>query len=473
MNRKIIVSDITMTIAEGGAAAQALTFRQKIELAKLLERLGVSVIETGALKNGKQDELMVKSLASTIRNSTVCVTVDINNVSSIDNAVAALKDCRHKRLQVSMPVSTVQMEYVCHKKPSAMLALVGDFVKRCADVCDDVEFVAEDFGRSEQDFLTQVIDTAVENGATTISVYDTAGVLFDYEFFNQISELRKHLPESVKLGVRCSNEMYMADNCAIAAVRAGVDEIKTTSYGSVTTSLKRFVKILTLRTDVCMVQCDVKQIEMARILQQIKNLCEVDRKKPLSSLDGAENEEQELQLSLNDDIHSVLKVAQQLGYELNDEDGQNVYKAFLSLASKNEVVSMKELDAIIASVAFQVPQTYKLENYIINSGNVITSTCHLILRKGEEVLEGVSIGDGPIDAAFITIGKLIGGQYELDDFQIRSVSEGSKAMGEAIVRLRYEGKVYSGRGISRDIVASSIMAYLSAVNKIVYEEVDA
>lgn len=162
-----------------------------------------------------------------------------------------------------------------------------------------------------------------------------------------------------------------------------------------------------------------------------------------------------------------------MGYELNDEDGQNVYKAFLSLASKNEVVSMKELDAIIASVAFQVPQTYKLENYIINSGNVITSTCHLILRRGEEVLEGVSIGDGPIDAAFITIGKLIGGQYELDDFQIRSVSEGSKAMGEAIVRLRYEGKVYSGRGISRDIVASSIMAYLSAVNKIVYEEVDA
>ena len=127
-------------------------------------------------------------------------------------------------------------------------------------------------------------------------------------------------------------------------------------------------------------------------------------------------------------------------------------------------VSAKELDAIIASVALQVPSTYQLESYVINSGNVITATCHIMLKKGDAVMESVCVGDGPIDAAFLAIEKVIGRHYELDDFQIQSVTEGREAMGETVVRLRFEGKIYSGRGISTDIVGSSIDAYLNAVN---------
>ena len=147
-----------------------------------------------------------------------------------------------------------------------------------------------------------------------------------------------------------------------------------------------------------------------------------------------------------------------------------VYEEFLRIARKKESVGLRELEKVIASTAMQVPATYVLESYVINSGNLLTSTAHLKIRKNEETIESVTLGDGPIDAAFLAIEKIAGQHYELDDFQIQTVTEGRDAMGEALVKIRHEGKVYSGRGISTDIIGSSIRAYINALNKIVYEE---
>ena len=472
MDRKIYVSDITMKLANG-EISNTLSFRQKIELAKLIDRLGLSVIETSPIQRGKSDILLLKSLASAVRNSVLAVPVDIFHPESVEETWNALQDARHPRLQVAVPVSTVQMEYLCHKKPAAILELTADLVKRCAACCNDVEFVAEDFGRSDKDFLLQVIRTAVENGANLVTIYDTAGKLFDYECYDSTKWLRTFLPENVKLGVWCSNEMYMADACAIAAVRAGADEVKTTPYGNTTAALKRFVKILNTKSDVCKAFCDVKMTELQRVVEQIKAVCEADRVKPLSSREETTvSDRGELLLTVHDDRENVIKVVEKLGYELNEEDAAKVYEAFMTLASKTETVEPKELDAIVATVAFQAPPTYRLESYLVNSGNVISSICHICLRKEGTLLESVCVGDGPVDAAFLAINQAIGCKYELDDFQLQSVTEGREAMGGAVVRLRHEGKVYSGRGISRDIVEAGIMAYLNAVNKIVFEESD-
>ena len=137
---------------------------------------------------------------------------------------------------------------------------------------------------------------------------------------------------------------------------------------------------------------------------------------------------------------------------------------------KKSVVSAKEMDVIVASTAMQVPSTYRIESYVINSGNVITATANITLEKDGQKLRGVSVGDGPIDAAFLAIEQVIGHHYELDDFQIQAVTEGREAMGSALVKLRADGKLYSGNGISTDIIGAAIRAYISALNKIVYEE---
>ena len=147
-----------------------------------------------------------------------------------------------------------------------------------------------------------------------------------------------------------------------------------------------------------------------------------------------------------------------------------VEEAFLRVANKKHFVGTRELDAIIASTAMEVPATYQIVNYVINSGNVITATANLLLSRNGEEVRGVGIGDGPIDAAFQAIEQVIGHHYELDDFQIQTVTEGRDAMGSALVKLRAGGRVYSGNGISTDIIGASIRAYISALNKIVYEE---
>ena len=470
MDRKIFVSDITMKLADG-EISNTLSFRQKIELAKLLDRLGLSVVETSPIQRGKSDVLLLKSLASAVRSSVLAVPVDIARPESVEETWNALQDAVHPRLQVAVPVSTVQMEYLCHKKPAAILQTIADLVKRCAACCSDVEFVAEDFGRSDKEFLMDAIRTAVESGATLVTIYDTAGKLFDYECYESTRWLREFLPEHVRLGVWCSNEMFMADACSIAAVRAGADEVKTTPYGNTTAALKRFVKILSTKADVCQARCDVKLTELQRVVEQIKAVCEADRRKPVRTQEDAADRS-ELLLTVHDDRESVLRVIEKLGYELSEEDATKVYDAFRSLAAKTETVEAKELDAIVATVAFQAPPTYRLESYLVNSGNVISSICHLRLCKDGAPLETVCVGDGPVDAAFQAINQAVGCKYELDDFQLQSVTEGREAMGGAVVRLRHEGKLHSGRGISRDIVEASIMAYLNAVNKIVFEEND-
>lgn len=471
MDRRIFVSDITMKLADG-VFGNVLSFRQKLEFSKLLDKLGVSVIETCGLSNGKKDVLLVKSLASAIRNSTLAIPVDIFSTDSISGTWNALMDARHPRLQVSVPVSTVQMEYLCHLKPAAVLELVGSKVKECKSLCDDVEFIAVDFTRADTDFLFSIIDTAIQNGATVITMHDSAGTLFGFEFHEVIEAIRAHVPENVRLGVNCSNELFLADSCAVAAVCAGADEIKTVPHGRLTTSLKRFVKILETKSELCHASCDINTLEILRTIEQIKAVCTMGNRNNKTASDSSQDGNA-LQLTRHDNKETVVAIANKLGYYLDEDDSDKVYDAFLRLASENGKVEAKELDAIIASVAFQAPAKYNLESYLINSGNTITATCHMRLMKDNTILEGVCLGDGPVDAAFQTIEQLVGKRYELDDFQIQSVTEGREAMGRAVVRLCHEGSVFSGCGISRDVVGASIMAYLSAVNKIEFEEANA
>ena len=178
---------------------------------------------------------------------------------------------------------------------------------------------------------------------------------------------------------------------------------------------------------------------------------------------------EDFSLSEHDDITEVSKAIAVLGYDLSAEDISNVYTEFKRISSK-KTVTAKELDAIIASVALQVPTTYFLESYVINSGNIIPATANITVKKNGEVIRGLCGGDGPIDAAFHAIEQIIGHHYELDDFQIQSVTEGQEAVGSAVVKLRSNGKLYSGKGLSTDIIGASIRAYLNALNKIVYEE---
>ena len=465
--KTIFLSDITMKKPSRGNDF-TLSFREKLELCKLLDKLGIDSIETDAIENRRTDGLLIKSLCSAVKNARLTVPIPAGDPEGIEYTWGCLKEAKTPRLQVSLPVSTVQMEYLYRKKPEQMLVMIADSVAKCRELCAEVEFCAEDAGRSDPGFLNQALEIAAQQGASVLTVCDTAGIMMPEEVLRFVGSVREQFPDR-KIGVKISNGMYMADACAVYAVQAGADEVKVKACGEDTVSLKRFSAVLKTRGDSFGVGTGIRMTEMSRTIGQIEWLCRTNRSKS-SPFDSGVREEEDFFLNAHDSAETVRKAAQQLGYDLSDEDAAKVYEAFESVAGKKGSISAKELDVLIATSALQVPPTYRLESYVINASNVIAATSHIRLKKDGEIQEGICVGDGPIDASFLAVEQIAGTHYELDDFQIRAVTEGREAMGEAVVRLRSNGKLYSGRGISTDIVGSSIMAYINAINKIVYEE---
>ncbi|MBE6958911.1 MAG: hypothetical protein E7447_07165 [Ruminococcaceae bacterium] len=462
----IRISDITMSQQAEGFC---LSFREKIELAKLLDRLGADVIEVEGLHGSRTDALRIKSIAVAVTDSIVSAPVELN-AQSIADTWNALQEAKHPRLQVCAPVSSVQMEYLFHKKPEAMLKAISETVSACAALCD-TEYVAQDATRSESAFLHEAIRTAIAAGAKTVTVLDSAGTMLPEEFSAFISDLVAGVPElkDVTLGVGCDNALSMADSCVIAAVKAGVGEIKAAAYPVSCANLTSVARILAAKGADLGASVGIDMPRLSRCVEQIQRMCRSERSKTSMNVSGI-REDEGIYLTAHDSCDAVTAAIEKLGYELSQEDRLKVYDAFMQFAEKRDQVGIRELDAIVASAAMQVPPTYKLENYVITSGSAISATAHMKLTKNGQSMEGVYLGDGPIDAAFLAIEQITGRHYELDDFQIQSVTEGRAAMGQTIVRLRSEGKVYSGRGISTDIVGASIQAYLNALNKIAYEE---
>ena len=224
---EIRISDVTM---KQTGADISLSFKEKIELCKLLDKLGVTVIELEPIVNTKIDSLRVKSAAAAVKNSIVAVPVALNP-ESVQITWNALKEAKKARLQVCAPVSPVQMEYLFHKKPDAMLSSIRDTIRECCRLCADVEFVADDATRSDAAFLYEAIAAAIEAGAGTVTVCDTAGAMLPNEFTSFIRELYANVPalKDVCLGISCSDSLSMADACAIAGVRYGAREIKAAS----------------------------------------------------------------------------------------------------------------------------------------------------------------------------------------------------------------------------------------------------
>lgn len=464
--KQIRISDATMKqISEGFS----LSFKEKIEFSKLLDKLGVDVIELEGIQNVRIDSLRIKSIAAAVSSSGIAVPVELND-ESVEATWCALKQAKHPRLQVPASTSAVQIEYLFHKKPDAMIAAIGATVAKCAALCNDVEFIAGDATRSEQSFLTLALKTAIDAGATTVTLCDTAGTMLPTELADFIKQQYEALPElkNVTLGISCSNEISMADACAVAAVANGAEQISAAAYPIGGASLANLARILAAKSDSLGASCGIRTTQLSRIIDQVEWMCQPGKKN--AAMGASDYEESDIYLTEHDDLNAVTIAVQRLGYDLSEDDSTKVYNAFVQIAKKKEKVGLKELDAIVASSAMQVPSTYKLDTYVITSGNTISATAHIKLIKDNQPVEGVYIGDGSIDAAFQAIEKITGCHYELDDFQLQAVTEGREAMGQTVVKLRSGAKVYSGRGISTDIVGAGIQAYLSALNKIIYEE---
>ena len=464
--KKISVCDSSLKTMACGAS-NVLTFKEKLEIAKRLNELCVDYIEVCPNKKDKADEILIKTICNCVNKSAVSCVVG-NKPEQAEANYALIAGAKRKRLVVALPVSPIQMEYALNKKPAAVLELLKTLTLKAVALCDDVEVSLEDATRAEPEFLYSAVKTAIECGAKTVSVIDIAGTMFPEEFSAFVKGISENVPETAKvnLTVGASDAFGMGTANAFSAIVAG-------AYGVKVSAIKSDAYPFIERLSAVMENIGVKRgfdtnlnkTAIKRIVSAIAELATVKSERSAANVSGEKAEA----LSKDLTISALNKIIKKRGYDLGADDLKKVYSEFIRLSDKKDV-NTKELDAIIAANALQVPETYSLVNFSVHTSNILTSTSSITLLKGGKEYSGLSYGNGPVDASFLAIEAITGRHIELDDFDLSAITEGKEAMGQAIVKLRYNGVIYSGRGISTDIIGASIRAYLGAINKIVYEE---
>lgn len=460
--RTINVTDITLKkLSEDRAIS--LLFREKSAIAICADALGADAIELPAVKNLREDTIIYKTIAQNVRNAALAIPVGFNK-EDVASVWECVKDAKKPRLQIELPVSTIQMEYTYHVKQTVMLEKIVELIKEAKAYCDDVEFSALDATRADVDFLISAVKEAEINGAGIITLCDNAGASTPEEIANLTAKVKEAV--SIPVYVQVSDRINMGVASVFAAVSKGADGIKCAMAGKDALLTGEISDAMS----VCGVQIDAKiELDTTKIHASIDDM--------LSSINHESHEgeysisdRKKILLDSDSSMAQVAAAAEVLGYELSDSDIGNVYKALVQVWEKKGAVGSKEFEALIASSAMQAPSTYHFETYTTTSSNVGSSMSQVTLKCNDEIICGVACGDGPIDSAFRAIEQCIGHHYELDDFQVQSVTEGKEALGSALVRLRNNGKLFSGNGTSTDIVAASIRAYINALNKIVFEE---
>ncbi|MDR3304938.1 MAG: 2-isopropylmalate synthase [Clostridiales Family XIII bacterium] len=500
---RVIFFDTTLRDGEQ-SPGMSMNLREKIEMAKQLERMGVDVVEAGFAISSPGDFQSVKAIAETIRGCTVG-SLARANPKDIDAAWDAVKDAADPRIHLFIATSELHMQYKLKMTPEEVYETAAEMTKRAKKYTSNVQFSAEDATRSDMDFLARVIRGVIAAGATTVNLPDTVGYTAPDEHYRFFKEIHERVPElhHVTASCHCHNDLGLAAANSLAAIRGGARQAECTVNGigerAGNAAIEEVVMGLRVRKNYYQVEYGIDTTEIMRssgLLSRITGVKVQPNKAVVGEnafaheagihqhgmLENAETyeimtpasvglKESNLVLGKHSGKHAFEDRLKSLGYALNEEELGEAFNRFKELADRKKQVYDKDIEAIVAKEAVQVPKTFTLGSYVINSGNKIAATATIRLTRGEKEIEKAAHGDGPIDAAFQAIDKIVGRRLELDDFQINAVSGGEDALGDARVVIRgEEGRMYAGRGLSTDVIEASIRAYVNAVNKMYYEE---
>lgn len=495
--RYIKIFDTTLRDGEQSPGC-SMNLPEKLELARQLERLGVDVIEGGFAIASPDDFEAVRIIAETIKNSTVC-SLSRALEKDIERAWQAVKPAAKPRIHTFIATSDVHMKYKLRMTGDQVLDRVSSMVKYAKNFCDDVEFSAEDAMRSNLDFLAEAIRRAIAAGALTVNLPDTVGYTTPHEMYDRITYLFGKVPEMEKVTVstHCHNDLGMAVSNSLAAITAGVTQIECTINGigerAGNAAMEEVVMALLTRKDFynAQVGLELKQIyRTSRLLSSIIGI-PVPPNKPIVGANAFAHEsgihqhgvlserttyeimspqsigipENRMVLGKHSGRHGFEERLRQLGINLNHEELEAAFEQFKILADKKKTVSDKDLETLTGAQIFRVPETISLIRFIVNSGNTIPGTATVKLMRGDVEYEDSAIGDGPVDAAYKAISKIVGQELLLEDFAIQSVGDGEDAQGEVTVKVMFNSELYIGRGISTDIIEASLLAYINAINK--------
>ena len=498
--KPIRVLDTTLRDGEQ-APGCTMNLKEKLKIAQILEHMRVDIIEAGFPVASPGDFEAVETIARSVKDCTVAALARARE-KDIDTAWEAVKNAADPRIHLFLATSPLHMQYKLHMSEDDVVRVTADMVKRAKSYVDNVEFSCEDATRSDVDFLCRVVRTAIKSGATVINLPDTVGYSTPDEMRSLLSQViaRVEGSDKVEFSVHCHNDLGMAVANTLAGVLGGARQVECTINGlgerAGNASLEEVVMAMRTRPDIYgpdAVRLDTTQIARASrtvyaIIGQLPPL-----NKPIVGRNAFLHEsgihqhgvmankqtyeiltpeavginQKPLVLGKHSGRHAFENRLEEMGYNLSGEELERCFEEFKDLCDKKKVVTDLDLEALIAhsSVYEEEEDGYRLDWYAVHNTNFTTATATVCLKYKDEKFEAVSLGDGPIDAAFSAVDQImkpVDHTFEL--YRINGVSPGMDTLGEAHVRLQAGSHSFSGRGLSTDIIEGSILAYISAVN---------
>ncbi len=498
MKDRVLIFDTTLRDGEQSPGF-SMNLEEKSQMARQLARLKVDIIEAGFPVASEGDFRAVQHLAQTIEGPVIAGLARANK-GDIDVCWKALQDAKKARIHTFIASSDIHLKHKLKKNRNEVLDDAVAAVKYAKQYTEDVEFSAEDATRSDPDYLVELFQAVIEAGATTINVPDTVGYAIPSEF----GALIRHLKENVRdidkavISVHCHNDLGLAVANSLTAVMNGARQVECTVNGigerAGNASMEEFVMALNVREQAVKVDTGIVTEQLypgSKLLTHITGI----RVQPNKAIVGANAfaheagihqdgllkeqmtyaimtpqtvglSDHEMVLGKHSGRHALKTKLEEMGYELNEDEVQVIFKNFKALADKKKTLYDEDLHALVAGSSQSAEERYQLGEVEISSGTHRTPQARVQVKVDGELKEGSGEGDGPVDAIFAVIRELTGFTGRLDRFSINAVTGGADAQGEVMVAVEKDGRIVRGVGSHTDIVVASAKAYINALNRL-------
>ncbi|MGM0711971.1 2-isopropylmalate synthase [Brevibacillus parabrevis] len=506
MSRKIIVFDTTLRDGEQVPGAK-LNVQQKIEIAQQLKKLRVDIIEAGFPASSEGDFRAVQEIARSVGDSVSITALARAVKSDIDAVYESVKIAQAPLIHIVLGTSNIHVEKKFNRSKDAVMEMGVEAVRYAKTLLPHVQYSTEDASRSDFEYLWSTIEAVVKAGATMINVPDTVGYAVPDEFgdlIRRINDRLKNLNPDVILSVHCHNDLGMATANTLAAIKNGAEKVECTINGlgerAGNASLEEVVMGMKVRENFYQCHTNINTKELLRTSMLVSHLTGLDVQvnKAITGAnafahssgihqDGLLKDKQvyeimspeevgadsmELILTARSGRHAFKNAVEKLGFETNDAaDFEVLFGKFLELADAKKEVYDHDVFYLVANhrtLADSSKHLYELESFQVVS-NDLYPTATVKLKKGEEMLKGSAVGEGPIEALYDVIKTLVGLDVHLKDYKINSISRGKDAVGRVNIRIEYMGKTYSGRAMDTDIIKASALAFLNGINAAVLD----
>ncbi len=496
---KVIVLDTTLRDGEQAAGAK-MNLREKLEIARQLEKLGVDVIEAGFPISSAGDFEAVSTIAREVRTPVICALARAIP-KDIDRAWEAIKEAQHPRIHIFLSASDIHRVYQLKKSREEILQASRDMVARAKKYLDDVEYTPMDASRTDPEYIYQILEAVIDAGATTLNIPDTVGYAIPAEFGNLIEGILKNVPniDRAVISIHCHNDLGLAVANSLEAIRRGARQVEGTINGigerAGNASLEEIVMAIKTRSDFFGLTTDIDTTQIyktSRLVSEITGFV-VQPNKAIVGANAFRHESgihqdgiikmpityeimdpktvgiaaSSLVLGKLSGRHALKERLAELGYSLPDEDLGRVFIAFKELADKKEEITDKDIESLIAEEQRTVSEIYHLDRLQVTCGDrgIPTASVKLIGPDGQVVTDA-AVGTGPVDAVYQAINRIVGVPNKLTEFSVKSVTEGINAIGEVFIRIESEDTTYTGRGADTDIIVASAKAYMNALNRL-------